>query len=823
MTNLAFKPIVSRPICTVSGAFYSGIGEFPHRAIFIILDRDGARVSWYLFAMSERWGFDLSMEAVRLMRHRLGEWQEFAVEKLEGDDIEARLAALVAKVETPASVDIFLPRDQILFTDVKVSGETPTTEEIYSAMDGRTPYDLADLEIDWVATTPGNARVAAIATQTLEEAEAFVTKGGLEVRAFSALAAPEDFPRPPVFVEREPAPAETTDIADASAETTSADAPPETPVETPAFTTARTATAPLVLQEAQKAPAISDSASEPVVKVDDPTPVLQLPETDLPPLNPGAPLPRPTSEPRIVTNVGAGVAAARANSLTAPTPHAVRRRERAVPTPALAGIAALLSIVIAIIIWSILPSTPQSSLVAPETVEATSETENELAEATQTPIEEAAPEASPLPGDITAILDKPAAPALPEAAPTLAWATSPAPAFTPAAIPLENAGNFAADPRPAVEWLEPRPDTLDALEDYTPVSFVAAPFAIPESPDLAGLAAFEPAPSAVQSVSLSPVPDATVPANPALETDAPDALEPPAVAAVIAPEQRPAPEADATELAALDPAIVEAPQTNATPLPIIETDPAASEVVEPDTTEPDLTEPADVVTPTPAQAPALVPTALAAALPATAPRARPSAFAIEIERQRFGGRTRAELAEIRPGTRPQSAQIEALVARVGNPPSDLAVTTSVIPRTKPRDFDAIVAAGQLQLRQEREARRLAALTPDTSGAVQAALADEAQAEDATRPQNSPRLAIPSNASVARQATIEEAMRLNRINLVGVFGRPSDRRALVRLPSGRYVKVQVGDRVDGGTVAGISETALQYQKGGRTVQLTMPQG
>jgi len=151
------------------------------------------------------------------------------------------------------------------------------------------------------------------------------------------------------------------------------------------------------------------------------------------------------------------------------------------------------------------------------------------------------------------------------------------------------------------------------------------------------------------------------------------------------------------------------------------------------------------------------------------------------------------------------------------------VATSASPRGKPRDFDAIVASGLIQLQREREARTVATLTPDTSGAIEAALADEVAAQEATRPQNSPRLAIPSNVSVARQATVEEAISLNRINLVGVFGRPSDRRALVRLPSGRYVKVQVGDRVDGGIVAGISDSALQYQKGGRTISLAMPQG
>jgi type IV pilus biogenesis protein PilP len=85
------------------------------------------------------------------------------------------------------------------------------------------------------------------------------------------------------------------------------------------------------------------------------------------------------------------------------------------------------------------------------------------------------------------------------------------------------------------------------------------------------------------------------------------------------------------------------------------------------------------------------------------------------------------------------------------------------------------------------------------------------------------LSIPSSASVARQATIENAIPLNKINLVGVYGVPSDRRALVRLPSGRYVKVKVGDQVDGGTVAQINDSELIYRKGSRTVALSMPKG
>ena len=71
--------------------------------------------------------------------------------------------------------------------------------------------------------------------------------------------------------------------------------------------------------------------------------------------------------------------------------------------------------------------------------------------------------------------------------------------------------------------------------------------------------------------------------------------------------------------------------------------------------------------------------------------------------------------------------------------------------------------------------------------------------------------------------MENAIKLNRVNLVGVYGVPSDRRALVRLKSGRYVKVKVGDKVDGGVVAQITDTQLHYKKGSRLLTLSLPQG
>ena len=78
------------------------------------------------------------------------------------------------------------------------------------------------------------------------------------------------------------------------------------------------------------------------------------------------------------------------------------------------------------------------------------------------------------------------------------------------------------------------------------------------------------------------------------------------------------------------------------------------------------------------------------------------------------------------------------------------------------------------------------------------------------------------ASVAKQATIKNALNPNNLNLIGVYGTPSKRRALLRLPSGRYVKVEIGDRVDGGRVAAIDVDSLSYVKSGRNRVLKIPQ-
>ncbi|WP_370240477.1 hypothetical protein [Pararhodobacter marinus] len=156
------------------------------------------------------------------------------------------------------------------------------------------------------------------------------------------------------------------------------------------------------------------------------------------------------------------------------------------------------------------------------------------------------------------------------------------------------------------------------------------------------------------------------------------------------------------------------------------------------------------------------------------------------------------LDALRPQRRPSDLVPEAAPV----PELDLsgatpeAVAESPMPGARPSDVE------------ERGREVLAA----AAAAAAAAPAPAAAAPANVAGSNDP--VIPSAASVARQATEEDAIRLNRINLIAVFGSPNNRRALVRMSNGRVVRVGVGDRLDGGQVAAIGESELRYVRSGR---------
>lgn len=183
------------------------------------------------------------------------------------------------------------------------------------------------------------------------------------------------------------------------------------------------------------------------------------------------------------------------------------------------------------------------------------------------------------------------------------------------------------------------------------------------------------------------------------------------------------------------------------------------------------------------------------------PKPRPADLVENFERGQLGGRSLEELASKRPKARPENLQTEP---QVDEAPTALAVVRVPRPKSRP----AGLAPAKSPASNSSNLGSTAALDQksDDAGSFQ---------PKTVAPK------IPSTASVARQATIDNAINLRRLNLIGVYGTPANRRALVRLPSGRYKKLKVGDRLDGGKVIAISDSELRYQKKGRNVTLAMP--
>lgn len=188
----------------------------------------------------------------------------------------------------------------------------------------------------------------------------------------------------------------------------------------------------------------------------------------------------------------------------------------------------------------------------------------------------------------------------------------------------------------------------------------------------------------------------------------------------------------------------------------------------------------------------------------------------------------ARLAGVRPAARPASLAAAAVAAG------------AIAPATASNNGSLALVApeGTVTPLGLAISRRPAARPEDMNRAVEEAVAAAIRQPDPTpapAPQDDAPYAIeedepevvaaapriPSAANVAKQATVRNAINLRDVNLIGVYGTSSQRYALVRNPNGRYVKVEVGDRLDGGRVAAITASELRYEKRGRMVVLELP--
>lgn len=219
------------------------------------------------------------------------------------------------------------------------------------------------------------------------------------------------------------------------------------------------------------------------------------------------------------------------------------------------------------------------------------------------------------------------------------------------------------------------------------------------------------------------------------------------------------------------------------------------------------------------------------------PRARPASVVKFAEQVRLDEEARkvAEAASLSAAAAaaalaepPPTPPAQAALQPTGPVPGGIGI--SRMPPDKPRNFDRRVQAA------------LAAALVNTAKPTQVAAAQPAPEPQKAAPQKSaasPQKAEPgaddepeqgtvtlrgsNSGSVAKNATFANAINLGKTNLIGVYGTPSRRYALIRTGTGSYKKVRVGDSIDGGKVAAITDSEVRYQKGGRMVALSMPKG
>ncbi|MET4128510.1 hypothetical protein [Roseovarius sp. MBR-6] len=751
--------------------------------------------------MTPNFALNLSLDGITLLHLADGSKKHVVgAVALDSGDLAGELAALRQKAQTLApsgmATKLIIPEEQIRYLDLPAASAPHGDYDAAAAdaLDGATPYALHDLAFDW--TVAGDRlQVAAVARETLEEAESFALEHGFNPVSFVARPDAATFSGEPFFgptesagdhvlvpmPEPEPLPEpEPETVAEAEAD---AEAPllfasiraerGMLPVSAPRLDGAArfTPAPPLAETEVRALSGVARASLTPR----EPAPVEALTALPVPePTVPSAP-----SQPKASARIESPPVATPEDEAERLTIFGARQSQTArqgkprflglILTAALVllmvGVAALASIFPDSGIGRLLRGPEPQIAVTPDIPELAHSAEPvPIAEAPEieAPEPEAPePEAMPEPMPI-APASAPEIAALPETevAPV-------PPQWTEPRSPEEARARYAATgiwPNAPTPPAEPPTDTLDAL--YQTSIDEALRFG--------------------DAVAL--------PAERALALD----VRPPLPAGPPLPGQTFA--LDARGL------VTATPEGALTPGGVIVR--AGPPPLRPETM-PVRAVPIPDLTPTPE--------ALAARerLSGIRPRPRPENLSEQQERGALGGRSRSELAALRPRLRPATLvpvpQPDAeAIQQALDEATEQAVAASLKPRLRPQSI-------------ERAAARAAPAAPVAPAPQRAPApeADDGEPELTRTAAAAPR--IPTSASIAQQATTRNAINLRQVNLIGVYGAPSNRRALVRLANGRYQKVQVGDRIDGGRVSAIGNDELRYRKGSRDVVLRLPKG
>ena len=144
--------------------------------------------------MKPTFALDLSRDTIALLHRTSKGWLSVGEVGFDTPDLADALDYLrkTALGLSPLGMatKIVLPASQILYAEIHAPGTSRKDKQrqIAAALEGRTPYAVADLVFDWTGKGP-NVQVAVVARETLDEAEAFAV--GHRFNPVSFVAIPE--------------------------------------------------------------------------------------------------------------------------------------------------------------------------------------------------------------------------------------------------------------------------------------------------------------------------------------------------------------------------------------------------------------------------------------------------------------------------------------------------------------------------------------------------------------------------------------------------------------------------------------------------------
>jgi hypothetical protein len=150
--------------------------------------------------MTTNFALSLSFEGIELLHRVKRGWKQVGTAAIEDENLVEKLADLRTKALEIAPIGmatkLVIPMDQIKY--VAIDSTQTNLDDIHAALDGATPYDLNDLVIDY-ERSGGRTHIAAVARETLQEAQAFASAHKFNPVAFVAVPEPFTFQKEVFF------------------------------------------------------------------------------------------------------------------------------------------------------------------------------------------------------------------------------------------------------------------------------------------------------------------------------------------------------------------------------------------------------------------------------------------------------------------------------------------------------------------------------------------------------------------------------------------------------------------------------------------------